>query len=80
MSEKRYWLNVDKPDSKKCTLHTDKCSYILKEETPYKSIERLKRDGGWFVFPSRREAIAFYEQEWKPQGYSLSEDCYCLRK
>lgn len=50
------WVNIDKP-TKKITIHTDpNCIYIPKGETPYKGIERLKRDGGWLSFSTLSEA------------------------
>jgi len=75
-----YWLNIDKT-TKKCVIHINGCSYERKkEETLWKGISELKRDGGWLSFTSMDEAERHFRNEWSKQGYELSRDCRCLNK
>ncbi len=72
-----FWVNVDKPGNRKCTIHKEGCRFILSEETPYKGIERLKRDGRWFHFASIEEAENYYQREWRPKRYIIRRGgCY----
>jgi len=73
-----FWVNVDKPDNKTCTIHSEGCGHILKSETPYKGIGELKRDGGWFCFASLEEAENYYQREWRPKGYIIRRGGCCF--
>ena len=64
-----FWVNVDEPDNRKCTIHGEECRYVLKSETPYKGIGRLKCDGGWFPFPSIEEAENHSRGNGRPKDY-----------
>lgn len=76
------WVNVDIP-CKTCTIHLETCRYVcwfVKGDTKpqFKGIEELKRDGGWFSFHSMEQAEDFCKRNWKPKGYSIRQDCYCI--
>ncbi|HBV87533.1 MAG TPA: hypothetical protein DEF42_12975 [Desulfosporosinus sp.] len=68
------WLNVDKP-LRTCTLHTDDCCiyWIKKEETNYKGLGHLKRDGGWLSFNDEKEAVIHKETSFPK--YQLINHC-----
>ena len=70
------WVNVDKP-TKKLTMHTNlSCIYVLKKkETPFKGIEELKRDGGWFSFNNEDEAHIYCTDIINKKGYKLTICC-----
>jgi hypothetical protein len=59
----RQWfsVNIDIP-MKKFTIHQDlSCTYVIKiQQTPYKGVNLLKRDGGWLSFETYSEAVHFY--------------------
>ena len=71
-----FWVNVDKP-TKTCTIHRRECGHVLKSETPYKGIKRLKRDGGWFSFASAEEAEDYCKREWQTKGYIVQRGGCC---
>lgn len=52
------WVNIDIP-TKLFTLHeAPDCIYIEKmEETPYKGLKTIKRDGGWMQYENRDAAL-----------------------
>lgn len=56
------WLNVDKP-LRKCTIHQEGCSYLPTNETAYKGIGTIKRDGGWFNFENYCDAERFQREQ-----------------
>lgn len=68
------WINVDKP-TKKCTIHTNLgCQYLAKKsDTPYKGVEKLKRDGGWLSFSTLTDGENYCKT--KHQNYSVSWHC-----
>ncbi len=72
-----FWVNIDKP-TKTCVIHKEGCRYILSEETPYKGIERLKCDGGWFSFVSLEEAENYAKEEWEAKGYKVWQCKRCF--
>ncbi len=73
-----FWVNVDEPDNRKCTIHREECRYVLRSETPYKGIGRLKRDGGWFPFPSLEEAENHCKREWETKGFIVRRCGRCF--
>lgn len=68
------WVNVDIP-SKHFVFHSAlSCNYVGKmEETPFKGIGRLKRDGGWLSFDDRRTALTTHVEKF--EGYKVIEHC-----
>lgn len=68
------WLNVDRP-TKKCTIHSDEnCIYVVeKGETPYKGLEKMKKDGGWFSFKNIADAERFCKTRFP--DYELVRHC-----
>jgi len=71
------WVNVDIP-TKKCVIHTEQCNYAKrKTETRFKGIEELKRDGGWFSFPSLHQAESHCKRQWDPQGHTIKSGKCC---
>jgi hypothetical protein len=68
-------LNVDRT-IKKVTIHKDGCSYIPSEDSKYKKINGLIRDGGWLHFKNREEALFEYEHYYKEyeRGYCFTCD------
>lgn len=74
--EASVWANIDKP-LKKFTMHRDlNCIYIeKKKETPYKGINRLKRDGGWIGFSDEESALLFYKKKFKNKDYINKKHC-----
>lgn len=76
----KYWLNVDKP-TKKCTLHTEGCTFEKKKKgTLFKEIGDIKKHGGWMAFSTVESAQVYFKQEWNKQGFELSKVCKCLSK
>ena len=76
---KTYWINVDKP-TRLCVVHSEVCRYARgKRETPFKGVERIKRDGGWMPFPSTQEARNYFDENWLPLGYEFSLCQFCLK-
>ena len=68
------WVNIDKP-TKRYVIHQEKCGYV---ELFAKKRDKSKYAGGWFHFPSLREAEALYHEEWEPKGFAISVDgCRC---
>ena len=44
------WVNIDIP-TKRCTIHSETCIHVQnRRETKYKSVNKLKRDGGLAFF------------------------------
>ncbi len=68
------WVNIDKP-LKKFTIHEAlSCIYVAKiQESPYKGVECLKRDGGWMSFQSKAEAMHYYDENFNQ--YQIIEHC-----
>jgi hypothetical protein len=65
-----FWLNADLPTGI-WKLHRDGCLYCKPEETHSKGVEKMKDDGGWFSFPTVKEAYEFYKGQderyvWQP--------------
>jgi hypothetical protein len=56
-----FWLNVDKPNNF-YKLHNESCVYAVPNETEYKGIEEMRRDGGWFKFDTYDEAFRYYRK------------------
>ncbi|NYE08982.1 hypothetical protein F4694_005839 [Bacillus niacini] len=66
------WINIDDP-TKKFTLH-HQCRFTENiKETPYKSVNTLKRDGGWLQVDSLRVAEKLYENSYS--NYSFANHC-----
>ena len=74
-------MNIDTP-TKRCVIHSDKCSWANRihseDKAEYKGIEAMERDGGWFQFMSVDEANNCYALDWRPQGYELTTASRCL--
>ncbi len=68
------WMNIDKP-TKECVIHMDSnCRYLKEmEETQYKGVRELKRDGGWLYFSNIRDAEEYVLSHY--DNYSLLEHC-----
>jgi hypothetical protein len=68
------WVNVDRP-TRRCTLHTNlDCVYVArKQETLYKGLEKMRRDGGWFSFPTLKDAERFCKTRFS--DYSIIRHC-----
>ncbi|MHA1581050.1 MAG: hypothetical protein ACTSYM_00885 [Candidatus Baldrarchaeia archaeon] len=67
------WVNVDKP-LRTCTIHSSNCIFVIrKQETKYKGINKIKRDGGWIPFESLEEAYKFCEEKFP--NYKVRRHC-----
>lgn len=73
IAKSKVWVNVDKP-TKTCTIHADEgCTYVKdRQETPFKGVGELKRDGGWISFNSVDEA-----RNWCQSKYTRYEIKSC---
>ncbi|PLR92019.1 hypothetical protein [Bacillus sp. T33-2] len=66
------WVNIDKP-TKKFTIH-HKCAYTEKmAETPFKGINEMKRDGGWFSEKNEDRAIQLHNKCYP--NYTMIRHC-----
>jgi hypothetical protein len=71
----QFWMNIDKP-TKRIVLHHLVCRHQkAKQETPYKGIRELKRDGGWLPFGSHCEAEDYFLCELQPKGFRTIIEC-----
>ena len=50
-----YWVNIDKPTTS-YKLHRIDCRYCKPVETPNKGLRKIKIDGGWLPFDSKKDA------------------------
>ena len=67
------WVNIDKP-LKSCTIHASNCTFVLKkQETKYKGVGKIKRDGGWLPFESLEDAYNFCREEYP--DFTVSRHC-----
>ena len=70
-------MNVDIPT--KSFLHVEGCRFeVNKKATLLKGIEEIKKDGGWFSFPSLSEAKKYFEQKY-PNKTLFTHSCVDLR-
>ena len=68
-------LNIDKPH-RTATLHNESCSFIPSPlGSPYKPIEQLGRDGGWFSLATEAEARSFASMEFPHGEFVRCQNC-----
>jgi hypothetical protein len=69
-------VNIDIP-TKVYTLHRAGCQQKPAGVPQYKGFGALKRDGGWFSFPTEADARAHYDVEWQPRRFTWVDCSYC---
>lgn len=69
-----YWVNIDKP-RKFYRLHLESCPFCTSSETPYKGVNEMKRDGGWFQFESKAEARKNYTENYSDLNWEPCKFC-----
>jgi len=68
-------LNIDKP-LRTSTLHQDTCAYIPRPHgTPFKPLEDMGRDGGWFAAASESQAKAVADLRFPVGEFKLCQYC-----
>ncbi len=71
-------LNIDKP-LKSATLHAPTCTHVPKPYgTVHKPVEKLGRDGGWFIVRSEQDGQIVAAREFTAAKFSLCS--FCLTK
>jgi hypothetical protein len=75
-----YWLNIDKL-AQTITLHAGYCRYIeiARNSGKWKGFGSLTEWGGWLEFGTAKEAMNYFNQEWKVRQFTLSVGCNCLK-
>lgn len=68
------WIEIDKP-TKQITYHfKDDCADVQKkEETEYKGVGEIKKDGGWLEFSDLSEVIEYYKE--KRPDFAIFQHC-----
>jgi len=72
--EGKAWVNIDFP-LRRYTIHQNLACTLLRkrEQTLYKGVGVLLRDGGWLMFPNTEEAMEFHNAQYP--HYEIVEHC-----
>ena len=59
------WINVDIPIKQIVYHANDECSSVSgREETQYRGVGEIKRDGGWLQFSDLSEVIKYHKEKY----------------
>jgi hypothetical protein len=70
----KYWINISKP-LKTVRIHLLECRYCRPRDTPFKGLNRMGPEGGWYGFDTYQRAVEYYREHHPDMAWKTCKTC-----